>query len=539
MNFSYDLMALPVDLQRYLLLGFSGRLHLHSAAAVALGYSRQPGDVCSAVTSDMLQAAWGENPLDGNCAAALAGNMEKLPPLPPTLMPIIKSVLAHWQPEVTPEAQAAMAGSRSEQLAFLRERLHHAPRSLFWWHHLYEFSRINGDWAVLVDALNAATPPSGLESLFSYTLANALFASGDTLPAAGVFRQCAQALPLPIIEERLATAWLRSGKTDKGTELLRQCALKRPWNVGLWLRLYELVVQGPTNMASLPGRTMVLGYSWNKADDLAETLDSLVKSDLDSDNDVHVRILDNGSTDRTPEVIRQFVDKFGSDHAASVTMPVNVGAPAARNWLMSLPEVQESNFVAYIDDDISLPPDWLARLGGAAERYPDAGVWGCKVVDFDGLARVQCGEHNMTPSAEERKHTLMSTIMLQDGDFGQADYIRPCTSVTGCVHLFRTMRLLDNGAFDLRFSPTQYDDLERDLRMVLGGGYAVYTGFLAIPHKRKSGALSEQGRPESAGAIANLHKLMAKYTPAEFEAMAAAMDRVLLADLLEKQKVLG
>jgi GT2 family glycosyltransferase len=281
---------------------------------------------------------------------------------------------------------------------------------------------------------------------------------------------------------------------------------------------------------------MALGYSYNKSVDLAETLDSLEKSDL---GDACVRILDNGSSDNTAEVIRQFVDKFGVDRAAMISMPVNIGAPAARNWLMALPEVQESDFVAYIDDDIFLPKDWLNRLGAAVKCYPDAGVWGCKVVDFDGPARVQCGEHNLTPSSEERQQILLSTIMLQEGDFGQADYIRPCASVTGCVHLFRTEKLIENGGFDLRFSPTQYDDLERDLRMVKSGEYAVYQGFLAIPHKRKSGAMSQAGGPESANATANMHKLLSQYTPQGFEAMAATMDGVLLADLQKKIKVLN
>ncbi|MBU4379503.1 MAG: glycosyltransferase family 2 protein, partial [Proteobacteria bacterium] len=179
------------------------------------------------------------------------------------------------------------------------------------------------------------------------------------------------------------------------------------------------------------------------------------------------------------------------------------------------------------------------RLGCAVGRYPEAGVWGCKVVEFDGPARVQCGEHNLTPDPAGRERALMAPLMLQEADFGQADYIRPCASVTGCVHLFRTARLLKTGPFDLRFSPTQYDDLERDLRMVLGGGHAVYQGFLAIPHRRVSGAQSDVGGVQSAGATANMHKLMGKYAPEEFERMAGLMDRVLLADVTGKMRALG
>lgn len=532
MSRNFDFTALPIDLLRPLLLGFSGRLHLNFTAGVALAHIRKPGDSFSVIANDLLMAVWAENPFDGQCAALLVSHGEKLPPLPAQLVPIVKSVMAHWQPDITPEAVQAMAGDKDEQLAFILERLQRAPRSLFWWHHFYEFSRIHGDWKPLLRSLAQADVPE-LGPVFQWVLGNALFASGDYAAAAGTYRVCAQSLPLPLVEERLAMAWLRTGKTDKGASLLRECAEARPWNVGLWLRLFELATEGESQTAPLPGKTMVLGYSYNKADDLAETLDSLTRSEIDA---VDVRILDNGSSDNTADVIRQFTDRFGADRAQMVSLPVNVGAPGARNWLMSLPEVQQSDFVAYIDDDISLPCDWLPRLGAAVKRYPDAGVWGCKVVDYDGPPRVQCGEHNLTPSPDERQQTLMSTIMLQDADFGQADYIRPCASVTGCVHLFRSERLLENGEFDLRFSPTQYDDLERDLRMVKAGRYAVYQGFLAIPHKRKSGSMSEVGKPGAIGASANIYKLMNKYAPEEFEAMAQAMDAILLRDVVEKME---
>ena len=531
----FDFPSLPGDLLRPLLMGFSGRPHLHALAGKALARSAGPGDAFAAVAGDALLAAWGENPLDGNCAAALAGSLNRIAPVPALLLPTLKAVMAHWRPEATDEARRALSGDVTEQRTFLLERTARQPDNLFWWHHLYEFCRMNGDWKPLASLAGSAAPIAPLTPLFRYAAANALLGSGDARGALGLLERCAKALPLPILAERTATALHRLGESARAQDALREASVLRPWHAGLILRRFDLLKENDRALSSLEGRTAVLAYSWNKADDLAATLDSLLGSDLD---DVIVRVLDNGSDDGTPEVIRRFADRFGTERAEGVRLPVNVGAPAARNWLMHLPEVREARWTAYIDDDIQLPSDWLHRLGAAAARYPDAGVWGCKVVDARGPARVQCGEHNLTPDPGERENSPMSTIMLQDGDFGQADYIRPCASVTGCVHLFRTSRLLENGSFDLRFSPTQYDDLERDLRMVLGGGYAVYTGFLAVPHKRSSGSLGDAGRPESAGASANLRKLWAKYAPEEFEAMARAVDGVLLADLLAKLSAL-
>lgn len=533
MDQSFNFAALPGDVLRSLLLGFSGRPHLHFVASVALAHSRKAGDMFSRIAADALLAAWGENPFDGNCVSALAGTLEKLPAQSSSLFPVIRAVQDHWVPSITPEAQTAMLGAPEVQARFLFRQFERDPDNLFWLHSIYEYGRIHGDWKVIGEAVDTVDRGGDLAPLRQIAMGHCAFGMGAMRESLGHYERAA--LPMPVVGERLAAVYVREGQTERAATALMDAVRQRPWNVGLWLRLYELIVEQPGDVVP-DGRTMVLGYSWNKANDLAETLDSLARSSLG--RDVHVRILDNGSTDETPEVIRRFVDRYGSDKAERVTMPVNVGAPAARNWLMHLPEVRESRHAAFIDDDIVLPEDWLHKLGGAEARYPDAGVWGCKVVNHDGPMRVQCGEHNLTPTPEGRAEALMSTIMLQDGDFGQADYVRPCASVTGCVHLFRTSRLLENGDFDLRFSPTQYDDLERDLRMVLGGGYAVYTGHLAIPHKRKSGAMADAGKSESANAAGNMHKLMTKYSANEFEEMANRMDTILLADLFRKMEAI-
>ena len=51
---------------------------------------------------------------------------------------------------------------------------------------------------------------------------------------------------------------------------------------------------------------------------------------------------------------------------------------------------------------------------------------------------------------------------LHTPDWGAYGLTRPCATVTGCCHLFPTDVLAATGGFDLRFSPTQYDDLDHD-----------------------------------------------------------------------------
>jgi len=521
MAIPFDFPTLPADLLRPLLRGFSGREHLRGIAARALAHSAGPDDAFAALAVDALLAAWGENPLDGKCAAALAGSLGRIPPVG---RPLVRSMLAamdRWRVEAVEE------GIPSTD--HILKRLAAEPGNLFWWRALHERCRERGDWPVLAERLAAHAPEPVLAPLFRLALGEALLASGELRAARNAFEECASALPLPILAERMATVLHRAGEPGRAQAVLRDAAARRPWNAGLRLRLHDLAGELDRAAVLPEGRTAVLLHTRNRADDLAEALGSLLDSDL---GDVVVRVLDSGSEDDTSGVVRRFADRFGAGRAAGVSLPVDVGAPAARNWLLHLPEVRESRWVAFVGDGVILPPDWLARLGAAAVRYPEAGVWGCKVA---GAAGSPCGERFLAPDPQVRERELLAPSALGAGDFGQADYVRPCASVSGGAHLFRTGRLLAGGSFDLRFSPEGDGCLERDLRMVLAGGYAVYTGFLAVSRRRCDGL----DGPAGADAAANRRKLWAKYAPEEFEAMARSMDGVLLADLLAKINVLA
>ena len=128
----------------------------------------------------------------------------------------------------------------------------------------------------------------------------------------------------------------------------------------------------------------------------------------------------------------------------------------------------------------------------------------------------------------------LADLCGQDLDYGQFDYIRPCLSVTGCFHLLRTDRLAGDGGFDIRFSPSQYDDLDRDLRRAQSGGHAAYQGHLRVLHARLSGALLHQDRAATGVSQGNLLKLWAKHPGDARAALQAADHAALASDLAAK-----
>jgi hypothetical protein len=227
-----------------------------------------------------------------------------------------------------------------------------------------------------------------------------------------------------------------------------------------------------------------------------------------------VLVLDNGSTDGTPQVLSAWAERAG-ENLLRLTLPVNIGAPAARNWLAATPEAKAAETLVYLDDDVDLPPDWLSRLGAALKHHPDAGVVGCKVADHHAPHLLQnvAGHLVIPQEASEDWPDLdyqsltpnpfrLCDAHLQGPDWGLFDFVGPCASVTGCCHLFRRAALnapaAAGGGFSLALGPSQYDDFERDLRMLDSGANAVYQGHLRVRHRKRSG-LSSQGGGQGSG----------------------------------------
>ncbi|MFP5260181.1 MAG: glycosyltransferase family 2 protein, partial [Acidobacteriota bacterium] len=256
------------------------------------------------------------------------------------------------------------------------------------------------------------------------------------------------------------------------------------------------------------------------------------------DGRLQVFVLDNASADATPDVVAAWVQRLGEERLASIRLPVNIGAPAARNWLAADERTRQADFMAYLDDDVDLPPDWLARLAAAAEAYPEAGVWGCRVADARNPAIAQGVDGMCLPPPDGGDGLHLGDLHAQGFDFGGFAHLRPCLTVMGCCHLFRRDRLARAGGFDIRYSPSQYDDLDHDLRLVLAGTPPVYQGHLSVAHRRPAPALAAQPPQQLAGAQANWQKLAAKHA-GELDELRTRQRTVGIADLRRKWRELA
>ncbi len=282
-------------------------------------------------------------------------------------------------------------------------------------------------------------------------------------------------------------------------------------------------------------------YTYEKGPDFNETMKSLAASNLEN---IHIFALNNGSSDSTAEVMSAWHEKLG-DKFTLVPLPINIGAPAARNWLKNLPEIIDYDYIAYLDDDAIIPQDWQAHFSSAVAAYPDAGVWGCKVVNEGQEEIIQHADIHLRETPRDFDDVLRSFEFAyfdpynQDLDYGQFDFCRPCVSVTGCFHLFRMSVLLEIGDFDLRYAPTQYDDVDHDLMLAKAGKTAVYQGNLKVLHKRKSGSAAAVSRAVRGSGAGNVLKLESKHSSTDIAGVIERDMERLENDFTEKSLKLG
>lgn len=508
--------SLPPDVAQALLFSGDGETRLVELAAHLLeALDSAPGLL--PVFRDVAVAAWECSPLSGR-AAFLTHQIQLQSPFLSGEAAFFCAQCATLRPLVPERATEITTAIKAGQLDSAKKlAVRHAaaePGNLFW-------LRVASYLGIQLGELDwyepwLVKPPMPGGFVFAFR-ADYSFARGQWADAAALYAKAFERTKLPGWLVREGECRLRLGERDHALKLWRDALAIRPWQINLLLRVRDLERNSDLPGPPPPGKGEILLYSWNHGQDLDNALKALADSHM---GNCGLTVLDNGSNDDTSDVLRAWSDRFG--HMRTVSLPTNVGAPAARNWLLSLESSKAADWVVFLDDDALLPPDWLGLFGTALRQYPQAGIIGCRVVDMaapltiqsvdlhfeSGLSIRQKTEENDAPE----KPRVVDSHM--DGpDFGQYSYLRPAVSVTGCCHLLTRANLESVGLFDLRFSPSQFDDFERDLRSCAKGMSPLYQGHLQLRHIKRSGAMAGISAWQQANIAGNLVKLWDSYPP--------------------------
>jgi GT2 family glycosyltransferase len=194
----------------------------------------------------------------------------------------------------------------------------------------------------------------------------------------------------------------------------------------------------------------------NRADYLAVALASLEGQDFDGPHELVV--VDDASDDHSTKTVA------ARSGARYVRLDPDRGLNAARNAGVA---ASSAPLIAFLDDDVFVPPGWMAAVVHGAERHPGAEAFGGPIrARFEGP----------TPSACGREKPPITTL-----DLGPHDV--EATVVWGANMAVRRSALDRIGPFDERLSG--HGDEEDWLRALrAAGGTIVYLAGAALDHRR-------------------------------------------------------
>ncbi|MEG2173164.1 MAG: glycosyltransferase family A protein, partial [Desulfovibrionaceae bacterium] len=304
MKFSWN--TLPRPLAEPLLKGSVGRFQLAELADVALNLTKEVPAPQAAhlldLASDMFSAAWESDFLDADMARQALTMHGMRPFLHKSFDKIAHLLCALVRlPEDTAELRACLMTRNAEQTLQYVEHMRKAdPTNLFWTRQGIMVGMVEGqlDW---LERWAHTTDPSLPRPFVESLLGDIAYCRGEYKDACGRYMTALRALPFLAWREKLGEALFHMGQIPEALGQWEAVLARRPWHTNLVLRCDD-VRRGRHEAGPLPhGKGAVLLYTWNKAEELALTLTSLAASQL---GEARIIVLDNGSTDATPEVIR-------------------------------------------------------------------------------------------------------------------------------------------------------------------------------------------------------------------------------------------
>jgi GT2 family glycosyltransferase len=199
-------------------------------------------------------------------------------------------------------------------------------------------------------------------------------------------------------------------------------------------------------------RVSVVVCSYNGSRTLEQCLSSLLVLDYPN---YEVIVVDDGSTDNTPEILTRFPSiRAIRQTNQGLSVARNVGAQAATG-----------NIVAYTDDDCFADPDWLTHLVYQLESSGAAAVGGPNLTPDDGWL-ASC----VAASPGQPTHVLESDQ--------EAEHI------PGCNMAFRRDALLAINGFDPIFRQAG-DDVDVCWRLQQAGQWITFAPCAFVWHHRR------------------------------------------------------
>jgi len=219
-------------------------------------------------------------------------------------------------------------------------------------------------------------------------------------------------------------------------------------------------------------KVSVVVATYNRADILAENIESVLNQDFDSYEVIYV---DDGSTDDTADVLAEWSGR--SSLSFQVVLTENIGPGPARNAGVA---VARGEYVLFLDDDATVPREWVRTMVERCEAH------GCDVL---------CGGIDAYSIEEPVAHYLHLRMQTTLGSAVKELKAAPSGNV-----LIRRSAFTDVGGFSEERLPAA-EDWELSFRLREAGARIMYDPAVAIVHRYQSEVEPALRRMRTAGAV--------------------------------------
>lgn len=215
----------------------------------------------------------------------------------------------------------------------------------------------------------------------------------------------------------------------------------------------------------------IIILNWNGLKDTIECMDSVLQME---EYPFRVILIDNGSSE---DVQQELSSLYGAhDKVEFIQNKENLGFTHGNNMafksILNLDSKPE--FIALLNNDTVVPPDWINRITESAIRNK-ADMVSCKMINYYDRSLVDNLGHFMLNTAE-----ILPLAYHKDPRQFKSNFIN--LGACGGAALYRTSMLEDIGVFDNYFN-TGYEDAELGLRATLLGYKCLFEPDAVVYHK--------------------------------------------------------
>lgn len=233
--------------------------------------------------------------------------------------------------------------------------------------------------------------------------------------------------------------------------------------------------------------------TWNGASLLPIALDSLRRQRF---RDFDVVVVDNGSTDETPALLR---DSYAE--VRHIALPENRGFAAAVNAGIA---ATRGRYVALLNNDAEADAGWLGAAVGALDALPRAGAVACRVLQRCDPRRID--------SAGDTFGVLAWSIGHGEPDGPAFADPRWVPSACAAAAVYRREALQAVAGFDERYF-AYLEDVDLGLRLLLAGWPTRYVPDAVARHEGSATA-GRMGDFKLAQLLRNSVRLFVRCAPA-------------------------